>query len=181
MSEVKEVKSVGVEKKVSKTEQFKVHLQKIIFQELGVKVSKDKAWNLFKAVILGTVEFTLKDADNKLPLAGVGTFEVLKTKPRGSKAGLDEEGNPKEGAKVWPFVPRMRCYFSSVVDKMLEQFYGLEDHGVEMKSYGIFREDSPVEDKETENVKDTCVEGGSDPNPGPLNKMPESDPFDDVM
>lgn len=153
MAEVKnEEKKVDVTSEVkerSKTDRFKEHIQKIIFQELGVKVSKDKAWGLFKAMIHGTTEFVLNDEDKKLPLAGVGTFQVLETKPRGSKAGLDEEGNPVEGAKVWPCVPRFRFYPSSVIDNLLEQEYGLEDHGVEVKHYGIFKTDEdPVEKKE---------------------------------
>lgn len=155
MSEVKEM---------SKTEQYKVHLQKIVAQELGVKVSKDKAWNLFKAVINGTVQFVLKLDDQKMPLAGVGTFEVLKTKPRGTKAGLDENGNAIPGAKVWEFVPRMRLYFSSVVDKQLEQFFGLEDHGIEMKDYGIFvTDDAPAEVVEEAPAKATAPAEQADP------------------
>lgn len=138
MSEVKET----VEKKeLSKTDAYKVHLQKIIFQELGVKVSRDKAWSLFKGVIHGTVEHVLHIDDKKLPLAGVGTFEILETKPRGSKAGLDKDGNVIEGAEAWPCVPRFRFYPSSVVDNLVEHSYGLGDHEIDEKHYGIYKED----------------------------------------
>lgn len=146
MAEVKNEEKKAVEvKEKSKTDRFKEHIQKIIYQELGVKVSKDKAWGLFKAIIHGTTEFVLNlDGDKKLPLSGVGTFQVLETKPRGSKAGLDDKGEKIEGAKVWPFVPRFRFYPSSVIDSLLEQFFDLEDHGIEMKHYGIFRTEEEV-------------------------------------
>lgn len=142
MSEIKEVKEVKEAKGVSKTDAYKVHLQKIIYQELGVKVSRDKAWNLFKSVIHGTVEHVLNIEDRKLPLAGVGTFEILETKPRGSKAGLDKDGNPIEGAEAWACVPRFRFYTSSVIDKLVEHSYGLGDHDIEEKHYGVYKEET---------------------------------------
>lgn len=141
-----EVKATEVEKKeLSKTDAYKVHIQKIIFQELGVKVSRDKAWSLFKAIIHGTVEHVLHIEDKKLPLAGVGTFEVLETKPRGSKAGLDKDGNAIEGVEAWPCVPRFRFYPSSVVDNLVEYSYGLGDHQVEEKHYGIYKTEDAVQ------------------------------------
>ena len=74
-------------KEVSETEKFKAHIQRIIFQETGKKVSKSVAWNLYKAMIHGSFEYTLNMEDNKagekkLPLSGVCTFEVINTKPR---------------------------------------------------------------------------------------------------
>lgn len=155
MAEVNETKAEVTEaKQRSKTEQFKEHLQKIIYQQLGVKVSKDKAWNLFKAIQHGTVEFVVnlpveegtgeegKTKERTLPLAGVGTFKILETKPRGSKAGLDKEGKPIEGATAWPCVPRFRFYPSSKVDQYIEWKYGLGDHtDVKEEHYGIFAPD----------------------------------------
>lgn len=132
----------------SKTEVFKEHLQLIIFQQTGKKVSKSKAWEMFKAIVHGTVEFTLnlpKESDEderKLPLAGVGTFQILETSPRGSKAGLDKEGNPIEGATPWPCVPRFRFYPSSTIDTLCEFKYGLGGHEVNEKHYGLFTEDA---------------------------------------
>ena len=145
-------------KERSKTDVFKEHIQKIVFNSLGVKVSKDKAWDLFKSTMHGTVEFVLNiqegtDAEGnktgkKLPLSGVGTFEILETKPRGSKAGLDPEGNPIEGAEVWPCVPRFRFYPSSTIDNLCEFKYGLGNHEIEEKHYGIFApvEEAPAKD-----------------------------------
>lgn len=154
MTEEKNVET-KVEKTPTKTDLFKQHLQKIIYQQLGVKVSKSKAWDLFKATQKGTVQFVLKDADNRLPLAGIGTFEVLKTQPRGSKAGLDKDGNPIEGATPWEFVPRFRFYPSSVIKDEVEQFFGLGDHNLEVKDYGIFASDDEpkVEEKKASKPK----------------------------
>lgn len=140
----------------SKTEVFKEHLQLIIFQQTGKKVSKSKAWEMFKAIVHGTVEFTLnlpKESDEderKLPLAGVGTFQILETSPRGSKAGLDKEGNPIEGATPWPCVPRFRFYPSSTIDTLCEFKYGLGGHEVNEKHYGLFTEDAVEPDDANE-------------------------------
>lgn len=142
----------------SKTDVFKEHVQKIIFQSLGVKVSKDKAWALFKNMTHGTTEFVLNLEDKSLPLSGVGTFAILETKPRGSKAGLDKDGNKIDGAKVWPCVPRYRFYPSSVTEKMIEQVYGLEDHGVEVKHYGIYAADEVVVDDGADEIVDEAAE-----------------------
>lgn len=132
----------------SKTEVFKEHLQLIIYQQTGKKVSKSKAWEIFKAITHGTVEFVLnlpketEEDERKLPLAGVGTFQILETSPRGSKAGLDKDGNPIEGATPWPCVPRFRFYPSSTIDTLCEFKYGLGDHEVTEKHYGLFTEDA---------------------------------------
>lgn len=135
--------------KVNKTDLLKQHIQAIIKQNLGVKVSKEKAWQLFKAVIMGTVELTFNVEGKQIPLSGVGTFEVLETKPRGSKAGLDENGNPIDGAKPWPYVPRFRFYPSSNIDNLMEQKCGLADHGIEEKHYGIYALNEEAAETET--------------------------------
>lgn len=131
------------EKKLSSTDVYKNHLQAIIYQELGVKVSRDKAWKLFKAIILGTVQHVAKIDGNKLSLAGIGSFEIIKSTPRGSKAGLDKDGNPIPGATPWPFVPRMRWYTSSVVDSNVESMFGLGDNpDAELTNYGLYKTDA---------------------------------------
>ena len=139
-------------KNPTKTDLVKKNTQAIIKQTLGVKVSKEKAWELFKNLIHGTVELTMNVEGKSIPLSGVGTFEVLETKPRGSKAGLDKDGNAIEGAKVWDCVPRFRFYPSSTIDKMLEQEYGLADHGIEMKHYGIYAAETAEEVEAEEEV-----------------------------
>jgi hypothetical protein len=146
------------EKEASKTELFKAHIQKIIKDTLGVRVSKASAWDLFKDVINGTVEFVQNQPSEKaedeeafgarrLPLAGVGSFEIIETKPRNTKAGLvkNEKGEwvRDEKLKVWPYVPRFRFYASSKISELLEQVNGLEDHGVEVKHYGLYAPEKP--------------------------------------
>lgn len=130
----------------AKTDMLKKHVQAIIQQKLGVKVSKEKAWELFKAMVHGTVELCLNLDDNSISLSGVGTFEILKTKPRGSKAGLDKDGKPIEGAEAWDFVPRFRFFPSTAINNLLEQHYGLADHGVVPKHYGLFATDVDAEE-----------------------------------
>jgi len=155
-------------KEVSKTEQFKEHLQKIIWQSTGKKVAKSTAWELYKNLFHGTVEFVLNDEDKKLPLAGVATFEILETKPRGSKAGLKqvvkEDGSKvweeDPDAEAWDVVPRFRVYPSSVIDTLVEYKYGLGGHSVEEKHYGIFK---PDEETEAEfKAKDTAKKADKD-------------------
>lgn len=144
-------------KKVSKTDQYKAHLQAIIKQTTGQKVSKEVAWNLFKNIMAGTVQFTLNQEDHKLPLAGVGNFEVIKTQPRGSKAGLDKEGNPIPGAEVWEFVPRYRFYPSVAVERVVEDFFGLGGHELDKVNYGIYAEDTVEEPAQEEALNEEEV------------------------
>lgn len=140
----------------AKTDRFKEHVQAIVKQTTGQKISKADAWELFKNIINGTVEFTLNQEDLKLPLSGLGKFEILKTKPRKSKAGLDADGNPDPNLKPWPFVPRFRFYPSVSIDRDVEHFFGLGDHNIKREHYGIFKEDynneAPLDDTSADEV-----------------------------
>lgn len=139
MSEIKEK---------SQTELFKEWYQRVIFETTGEEVSKSKAWELFKATQLGVAQYVAElegenklGAVKKLALAGVGNFEVQMLKPSGKKAGesIDfktREVKKIEGAKVWEYVPKFKVYPSSKVQNIIEQLYGLEDHGLEIKKYG---------------------------------------------
>lgn len=202
MAEVNETKAEVTEaKQKSKTERYKEHLQKIVYQQLGMKVSKDKAWNLFKAIQHGTVEFVVnlpaeegtvgegtgeegRTRERTLPLAGVGTFKILETKPRGSKAGLDKEGKPIEGATAWPCVPRFRFYPSSKVDQYIEWKYGLGDHtDVKEEHYGIFAPDLEPEKpaKATKKAKKSKTEKKAEAAAMNEPEAPaEADAFDDL-
>ena len=79
----------------SKTDNFKEHVQKIVSDTLEVEVSKEKAWKLFKNLERGTMQFVAVDEDNRLPIAGVGIYEIVFSKPTDKKAGMvkDENGN----------------------------------------------------------------------------------------
>lgn len=140
---------VAEAKTPSKTELFKEHLQKIVSQTLGVKVSKDKAWNLYKAFTYGQFEFCINDGgeDLSLSLAGVGVIKVLKTAARGKKAGLDKDGNKIEGATAMEFVPRPKFYPSSRIEQMVEQMTGAADHGLTFSGTGLYAKTTEVEEK----------------------------------
>lgn len=139
MSEIKEK---------SQTELFKEWYQRVIFETTGEEVSKSKAWELFKATQLGVAQYVAKlegenklGAVKKLALAGVGSFEVQMLKPSGKKAGesIDfktREVKKIEGAKIWEYVPKFKVYPSSKIQNIIEQMYGLEEHGLEIKAYG---------------------------------------------
>lgn len=136
-----------------KTDLFKKHLQSIIKNRLGERYSKKDSWELFKSIIHGTVEFVSELEDNRLPLAGVGIFEILKTKPRGRKK---EEG--------WEFVPRYKFYPSVKINNYLEQIFEFDNHNLDdYGGYGLFNEDIQEEeieeeDKQEEEIQEEIVE-----------------------
>jgi hypothetical protein len=80
------------EKVLSKTEEFKVALQAKVLEVTGQKVSKQAAWNLFKAFTKAPYEQILKTYNEAgrrpitygakleelvLPLSGVGSFRII--------------------------------------------------------------------------------------------------------
>ncbi len=105
----------------SKTDAFKAELQARIAEVAGVKVSKQVAWDLFKALIKEPFKFILANYDAagkpeirygekhkelELPLSGVGTFKVITT----GKA---------ENTSV-----RGRYYLSSSIDRAISEHLG---------------------------------------------------------
>lgn len=137
--------------KENKTQLFKKHIQMIIQQVTGKKVSQDKAWELFKAIQLGTVEFVnnieVEKNAKTLSLAGVGKFQVRETAPSGKKAGMVkvecEHGAMVEqrdpDLPVWDVVPRFKFKPSTAIENLLFSMYkcpGYED--VVVKHHGIF-------------------------------------------
>lgn len=151
---------VETTKEKSKTEEFKEYYQKVVQAQLGVKVSKQKAWDFFKATVLGTVNFVINLPEEgeakkqRLPLAGIGSFEVLKSQAKGKKAGFNEDGTPMAGVKQWPFNPRFKFYPSQVIEQILEQHYDLTDHGIEIKDYALVADTVKEEPKETKETKE---------------------------
>jgi hypothetical protein len=108
----------------SKTEEFKIALQATVSEVLGVKVSKQAAWDLFKALVKKPYDFILanyaaagkpeisygsKHKELELPLSGVGTFKVITT---------GKEGNTSV---------RGRWYLSSSIDKAIREALGFAD------------------------------------------------------
>ena len=178
----------------TKTDQYKEHLQSIILNATGHKVSRETAWSLFKDIIHGTVQFTTKQENLALPLSGVGKFQVLKTTPRGSKAGLmkDENGTwvPDPKGTAWEFVPRFRFYPSIAIDRGLEDLFGYGDHeGIEHKDYGIYAEgvEVPVVEESEESEATEEAPPAKEAKKPDLKPVPDPEPeeeaefdFDDI-
>lgn len=125
---------------VSKTDLFKEHIQKIIEDSLGVKVSKVKAYELFKDIFYGIIDFVIEDSENNVSLIGLGKFQIYKSVPKMSKAGLDKNGNPT-GEKAWDFVPRFKFRESAKVAEQLAKHYGFISGESGIPKVGIFKEE----------------------------------------
>lgn len=129
----------------SKTEKFKEHVQKIVSDTLGVEVSKEKAWNLFKNIERGTMQFVALDEDNRLPIAGVGTYEIVFSKPTGKRAGFvkDENGNEVKDPtlEVWKYIPRYKVRTSSTIENELYNIFKCPGHTKEVNYLGTLKED----------------------------------------
>jgi hypothetical protein len=135
-----EEKNVKIEPKKEKspgelkTDAFKVHIQAIIKDRLDVKVSKETAWSLFKDVIYGTLQFSCNQEDKRVPLSGVGTFEVIKAGARKSR---------KEEGKL--YTPKFRFYPSTTIEKTLFKLMGEEDIDQAFKGLGIYNTEDALE------------------------------------
>ena len=129
----------------SKTERFKEHVQKIVSDTLEVEVSKEKAWSLFKNIERGTMQFVALDEDNRLPIAGVGTYEIVFSKPTGKRAGFvkDENGNEVKDPtlEVWKYIPRYKVRTSSTIENELYNIFKCPGHTEEVDYLGALKED----------------------------------------
>lgn len=108
----------------SKTEEFKIALQAKVTEVLGEKVSKQKAWDLFKELTKTPFSFILANYEEagkpeivpgcklkelEVPLAGVGTFKVI---PVGKNEKFSVKG---------------RWYISSAIDRAIKERLGFAD------------------------------------------------------
>ena len=66
----------------TRTENFKNVLQEEYSQILGVRISKERSWFLFKATIAALVQGVIDDEEHKLPFSGIGTFYLRFSPPR---------------------------------------------------------------------------------------------------
>lgn len=105
-SETSAIEGAG-KKEASRAEQYKALVQSVISETLGVKVSKQKAWEMYKTLIYKTVTDVVENG--RIPISGVNTWEVQQCGARKSKA---ESHN---------FVPKFRFRTSSKIDEFLEQ------------------------------------------------------------
>jgi len=83
-----------------------------VLTEQGVKCSKEKAWLTFKGFVKVIVDGVIEDPDDKISLAGIGSFEMLRAAARSSKIGLVD------------FVPKLRWRTSSKIDAYMEEATG---------------------------------------------------------
>lgn len=65
-----------------RTKKFKTKLQEVYSYVLGFKLSKEKAWGIFKLTWPTILEALLEDPEKKLPFAGIVGFEIQMKKPR---------------------------------------------------------------------------------------------------
>ena len=156
----------------SKTERFKEHVQKIVSDTLGVEVSKEKAWKLFKNIERGTMQFVALDEDNRLPIAGVGTYEIVFSKPTGKRAGFvkDENGNEVKDPtlEVWKYKHRYKVRTSSTIENELYNIFKCPGHAEEVNYLGVLKEGKEVDEAVNtsskdvvEKVKEEIVKKGS--------------------
>ena len=71
---------------------------------------------------------------------------------------MDKEGNPIEGAYIWPCVPRFRFYPSTTIDALCEYRYGFGDHEIEEKHYGLYKSEDEVPDVVADEVPDVVAD-----------------------
>lgn len=107
------------DKVVITKKRFSEEIQKVITEETGTKISKEAAWELYKAIYNKTVDLAI---EGDVSLAGVGKFVVQRTKPRGEKVGKVE------------FVPRFKVRASSRINAYLEEKLGQVVPGTERKA-----------------------------------------------
>lgn len=106
-----------------KTAEFKKYLRIIYSKILEEEISEFTAWKLYNASIAHTVSFVSDMEDNRLPLNGIGIFEVQKTKHRnamdGTPSKLEQDGVP--------FVPKFKFYPSTRIKAwLLKKFFNYE-------------------------------------------------------
>lgn len=56
---------------------FKKVLQKNVSEVLGVKVSQEKAWELYKTMFDSAVNHTLDSKDLNFPMKGIATIKII--------------------------------------------------------------------------------------------------------
>lgn len=130
----------------TKTEAFKENLQAVLAEKFGIKVSKQKAWDIFKAMAKAPFETVLANYDAagrpaihygekhkelELPLAGIGTYAIITT-------GKAEE-----------FKVTGRLYLSSAIQHNVRVALG-------------FADEEPVEADEPADVADNPATNGGD-------------------
>lgn len=119
-AEAQAARRVKTEAEMTRTEKFQVALQSAFSEILGKKISRDQAWKLFKESFDTSVNFLVLDAENRLPLSGIGTFEIRKSKPRPPVSGA-----PSKLAK-YETIPHLKFKPSSRYRDFLFAKFGID-------------------------------------------------------
>lgn len=134
----------GKVKEPSKTDRFKAFLRERMSAELGKEIALNTAWELFKISCNTPFDFCLErqpEEDRRLPLAGIGIFEILKAAPRKpAEKELRVDPNHPNG-----FNPRPRFYPSIRYQNLVDKFYNLPEEKME-QPVGAARRNKTAED-----------------------------------
>jgi len=96
--ELNKVEQVKAEKEPTGTEALQEGLQ-VMLQKHGMKASRQTAWKVFKDFIATVMITTLDQEDMRLPLSGVGTFEIQVLDLRKTHFSAPKEGEPEDVVK----------------------------------------------------------------------------------
>jgi len=118
-----------------KTQKFRRSLKSEFTAILGKPISQDKAWELFKAAIATTVRESLDASNGRLPLGGVGVFEIThhkqKVPPNRESAwikALKEKGIDTAPNLKWRISKRIKHF-------ILAHLYGQDIADLYFQSY----------------------------------------------
>lgn len=121
-----EAKAPAEPKELSRTQKFQIDLQELYSKEFEKKVSRQFAWDVFKKTISLCVDSVIRDG--RLPLQGVGTFEIIQAGARKSKL-ITHHHVPKfrfrPGAKINQFLEKT---LPGVLKSQAEQDAYLKEH-----------------------------------------------------
>lgn len=96
------------------------NLQEVL-RDKGIKTSRLNAWNIFKDFVAMAVITTLEEEDMRLPLSGVGTFEISVRPLRQTHFSKSEDGKPRGKAITHNSSASFSFKPSSRITRFLEQ------------------------------------------------------------
>lgn len=114
-----------------RTDRFKQHIQAMLKRKFDIKVSKETAWQFFKEMQVGLIQFVVSEEDKKVALSGVGNYEIILAQARGKAKERGES-----------YLPKFRFYPSTATDRTIRQLMGLDPITEAIEGIGIFDEDS---------------------------------------
>ncbi len=106
---------------------FKEYNKQTLSDFLGIKLSEDDAWSLFRFIYRIPLRYLTSESEDffvdnlghlSIPLPSVGRFRIMATQPQGQKVRLVKEGES---------YPRYKFYPSESIESEVEAIYGLAD------------------------------------------------------